>query len=354
MARRPSRPAPLPISIAHLLPPCPNAPESPLPSPSAAVLGPLPPTSALHLALNYIALSDLPEYGQDDTESIRKDFKRALIVTGDQGRYHDAIEEDDEDWMRERGGEYGVLHRLRRVDMRFCPSPQHFQLLFNLLTADRAFQSKDPPKLPRVPGLVILWDMARTLMEEEEADMENIAPGMDEEGESLQAFWVWSDTNRVTIDTYLSLVTAARAAVDHLSSLHPIDPPVQLVILEPHLDQTSSLPILGQTREGPKEGMSTPNRERRIAIRDGLEWLFGRDAMGYIEDHPVVAESDIPAASHTLTFSRYPHEHFPILRHRCPRSQWSAAAALERPTENLEPKEGEVGGWRWSWLPQKA
>ncbi len=44
--------------------------------------------------------------------------ERVLIITGSKDGWHDAIEEDDEDWLRDHGGDYSVLNRLRRVDLR--------------------------------------------------------------------------------------------------------------------------------------------------------------------------------------------------------------------------------------------
>lgn len=107
------------------------------------MLGPLPPTTPLHLALNWIALSDLPEYteegsaGQDHngqgmvrvssadgggperpTRTTRRQEGRVLVITGSKDEYHRNLEEDDEDWMRLHGAEYGVLASLKRVDMR--------------------------------------------------------------------------------------------------------------------------------------------------------------------------------------------------------------------------------------------
>lgn len=40
-----------------------------------------------------------------------------LIVTGPKTAFAQEMEEEDEDWFRERGGDYGVLNRLSRVDM---------------------------------------------------------------------------------------------------------------------------------------------------------------------------------------------------------------------------------------------
>ena len=120
---RPAQARPIPIPISALLPPStsstPLEPSQSLPSPSAAILGPLPPTSALHLALNWIALSDLPEYDTKTDEGGSSRIRsRALIITGPRANFADPIEEDDEDWLRDYGGCYGVLDRLNRVNTR--------------------------------------------------------------------------------------------------------------------------------------------------------------------------------------------------------------------------------------------
>lgn len=82
-------------------------------------MGPLPPTSALHVALNWLALSDLPEYESADEPGPSKPRGRVLIITGPKAGFGDAIEGDDEDWLRDHGGDYGVLHRLKRVAIRY-------------------------------------------------------------------------------------------------------------------------------------------------------------------------------------------------------------------------------------------
>lgn len=129
------------LPVSALLAPQDDAPKTLLPSPSAAVLGPLPPTTPLHLALNWIALSDLPEYDSDlsapqeeamssaarrvssaaATHSRRRRRAkegRVLVITGSKDEYHRSVEEDDEDWLRRYGGSYDVLASLERVDMR--------------------------------------------------------------------------------------------------------------------------------------------------------------------------------------------------------------------------------------------
>lgn len=110
------------IPLSALFPPSPTSPPALLPSPSFALLGPLPPTSPLHLALNYIALSELPEYAQDNltrlanTAPPRKE--RALIVTGPRAEWTEQLMDDDEDYVRTHGGEYSMLERLKRIDTR--------------------------------------------------------------------------------------------------------------------------------------------------------------------------------------------------------------------------------------------
>lgn len=145
MAIAPS-PSPTYLPISALLPPSRephSAPHRPLPSPSAAILGPLPPTTPLSLALNWLALSDLPEYestvrldndagpsrhqagpvGVAATEGGKSERRkrrpeRVLIVTGRKDEFYQVLQDDDEDWMRDHGSDYTVLDRLKRVDIR--------------------------------------------------------------------------------------------------------------------------------------------------------------------------------------------------------------------------------------------
>jgi hypothetical protein len=110
------------IPLSALFPPSPTSPHAVIPSPACALLGPLPPTSPLHLALHYIALSDLPEYARDlpghaQTASPSR-RETALIVTGPRGPWTQDLMEEDEDYIREHGSEYSMLDRLKRIDTR--------------------------------------------------------------------------------------------------------------------------------------------------------------------------------------------------------------------------------------------
>lgn len=142
------------LPLSALLPPqSPNNPIAPHhllpPSPSAAILGPLPPTTPLHLALNWLALSDLPEYesalsaitparndpilaskdddivpkiegtgGSGRRKRVRPRPERVLIITGRKDEFYQALQDEDEDWMRDHGSDYSVIDRLKRVDVR--------------------------------------------------------------------------------------------------------------------------------------------------------------------------------------------------------------------------------------------
>jgi len=115
---------PLSLPISSLLPPQSSAPNDGLPIP-LSLLGPLPPTTPIHLALNHLYLSSLPEFETGSqsvrsSESIKRNRERVLIITGPKEEYASNVEVEDEDYMRERGGDYGILDRLRRVDIRYA------------------------------------------------------------------------------------------------------------------------------------------------------------------------------------------------------------------------------------------
>lgn len=116
------RPLPIPLATSSLLPPCDISPPEVLPT-SLALLGPLPPTTPFHLALNYLYLSDLPDFESPSTGSggVSKGKERVLILTVPEEEFVAGVEEDDEDYLRDRGGDYTILDRLKRVDIRYVP-----------------------------------------------------------------------------------------------------------------------------------------------------------------------------------------------------------------------------------------
>jgi hypothetical protein len=116
----PSPAGPLALPLSALLPPQSTAPNDVLPTP-LALLGPLPPTTPIHLALNYLYLSSLPEFDSSTPAQPQlgvRNREKVLIITGPKEDYANAIEEEDEDYIRDRGGDYEILDRLKRVDIR--------------------------------------------------------------------------------------------------------------------------------------------------------------------------------------------------------------------------------------------
>jgi hypothetical protein len=68
------------------------------------------------------------------------------------------------------------------MSVRYCPTIHHLNLLLTLLSSDSRSSGKDAQTLRHVPGMIILWDLARLLMEDVESD-ENRPPdrGLGEE-----------------------------------------------------------------------------------------------------------------------------------------------------------------------------
>ncbi|WWD17330.1 hypothetical protein CI109_101770 [Kwoniella shandongensis] len=375
-----SRPLPIQIPLSSLFPPSSSeaGPSQPIPSPSFLV-GPLPPTAPLHIALAYLKLADLPPYegngsprtdhslhaqgrgkGKEkehqhgdplEEEDQFRSPRRVLVITGSKASFGESVEEDDEDWMRGHGGDYEVLRRLRRVDMRYCPTSAHLKLLLTLLseTTDRKSHSNEPHLLSQTPSVVILWDVAALFMYDEEVD-ENEPPkeelDLEEERREVELARLARIGKRfksgTTISDYLDVLSATRAMVDHLSSLHPAEAPIQLVILEPNVASSSDLPIIPAAAEGEATKLSKVNREKRIPILDGARWLFGNKAVGVIEPYSSIEEG--PTTRYSLMLDSCPGEVFQIRRQRCGRGEW-AVPEVEEDTVI----EGLKGGWRWEW-----
>ena len=97
---------------------------------------------------------------------------------------------------------------------------------------------------------------------------------------SLQLLYLLRNTSRLLTPRTFALYRCQARVLIYCSS-----PQIQLVVLEPSLTALSSLPILRAENKGGTDGrLSTPNRLRQIRIADGIKWLLGNDAIGYVDE----------------------------------------------------------------------
>lgn len=229
---------PTTIPLASLLPPSEAAPSITLPLPGA-VLGPLPPSSALHAA------------------TLGANGGPALVITGPKAAFLACLEDEDEAYLRE----LAPLAGLEKVQTRHVPSRRHAVLLLSLLTAS-APGGKDSPHEVTPPRLIVLFDLGALFLLPLDDERENDAMG--EEGEKKER----EEDPHASSAGYLQLVAAALSAARHLDA--------GLLLLEPSL---SSLPV----QEGDGTG-------RRVSMADGLEWLFGSGSVANITGASCVEE----------------------------------------------------------------
>ncbi|KAL7421830.1 hypothetical protein Q5752_003601 [Cryptotrichosporon argae] len=337
------------LPLSALLAPLSAGPPTPFPA-AAALLGPLAPSCPLHLALGYLESTELddfePSFGADRKGKGRavntkegpktKRPDRVVVVTGKREDWHTAIEDEDEDWLRDHGAKYDVLSRLRRVDVKYCPSAEHVRLLLTLLST--ATDAPDPTAhLVQAPALIILWDVARLLMDDVEPD-ENVRAAGEADAESAGAStrparkFRWN----ATIADYVDILAATKATAKHFSAM--ADTPTQLVVLEPSLAADASLPILvkGADVVGDVPG---PQRERRVAVADAIRWVFGERAVGVVTPG---LEEDGEAVGTLEAFGARAR----MRRTRCGRSEYAVAMPADGEGEGSGL---DAGGWRWEW-----
>ncbi|WOO85887.1 uncharacterized protein LOC62_07G009373 [Vanrija pseudolonga] len=268
------------IPLAALLPPSPTAPSEHLRLP-AAVLGPLPASSALHAALAGAGAGG------------------ALLVTGPKAAFLGALEDEDEGYLRDTC----PLGQLEKVQTRHVPSRRHAALLLSLLTGTVAAAGKDAPhEVTPSPSLIVLFDLGALFLLPLDDERENVPMG--EEGEK-QHVKEREDAPDASSAGYLQLVAAALSAARHLGA--------GLLVLEPSL---ASLPV--------SEG---DGAARRVALSDGLEWLFGPGSVATVSD-----TGDDTYALHLGT------ETVGLRCRRCARGEYA-----------LPPGAGDEGGWQWEW-----
>lgn len=156
-----------------------SARDTPVPR-LAAILGPLPPTAPLSVSSAFIELADLPAF-EPHTASPADDGPRSaalaalppararvLVLTGPRAGLHLALEDQDATFLR--GHEYGLFDRLRRTDIRYCPTANHLRLLLTVLNGGEGKAGVSPP------SMVLLYDVLGLLMTHEDPD-ENAQPG---------------------------------------------------------------------------------------------------------------------------------------------------------------------------------
>ncbi|KAK4687848.1 hypothetical protein P7C73_g2267, partial [Tremellales sp. Uapishka_1] len=337
------------IPISALLPPSTTSsgPTEPLPDP-VAIAGELPATAPLHISLAYLSLADIPEFTHSPSHpQVVKRPRRVLIITGEKDGFHDAIRDEDEDWMRDHGGHYSVVHRLKRVDIRYCPTAQHLLLLLTLLSVDEDQDSKGGVGLKYKPDLVVLWNIAELLgekkapeMESEKEDLEFRAGQVDnserpgrQEAEVLHAQY---HHRRLPEHRFGS-------SLGRLADLVSVPkPPVQMVLLEPRLTATSSLPISSSSE--PPSSIT----EKRIRIVDGWRRILGEPSTGTITKTLDEAKE---TPTHGLFLNLYPNERFGMSKRRCARNPDSSKAYEEALwLEHDVAEDVTKGGIRWDWV----
>ena len=138
-----------------------------------------------------------------------------------------------------------------------------------------------------------------------------------------------------------------------------------LVFLEPHLSSSSYLSILKPAAAQAQKGtLATPVREKKVNVKEALEHVLGREAVGIVEPEGLFSSSDAarqpltrtiapdPDAGpddpcfYTLTFASDAERSYRMMKRHCERSTWARAIpAAEEGEEDVE----DPGGWRWEW-----
>ena len=131
---------------------------------------------------------------------------------------------------------------------------------------------------------------------------------------------------------------------------HRSTSPTQLIILEPHLDRLSTLPILKPASEL-RQGLATPTRNKRMPVKAGMKWLFG-DAVGTTEREGTFAFPhswlnagmvlDGVAQRYAVTLPKE-DEMFHAVRRPCAKDAFSVRSVTHE-------DEGDDQAWRWEWV----
>jgi hypothetical protein len=177
-------------------------------------------------------------------------------------------------------------------------------------------------------------------------------------------------THSIILSTYLDAISAARDAVAHLSHGHHA---AQLVILEPNISDTSTLPIMPKIRNSApttpfanvqdisshapdvdRLGLPSQSRSKRITVTGGLSWLLGSGNVGVVRaDDSPPNDNRAAGAEHSQGYiMSFPdsivldNAPYALHRRRCQQGEWANRVGWH---EEQAECAGVTRGWRWTW-----
>ncbi|BEI80044.1 hypothetical protein CcaverHIS002_0105730 [Cutaneotrichosporon cavernicola] len=284
----------------------------------AAVLGPLPPSAPLSVANAFLDLTDLALFETPPLPphpGLAEPKPHVLVLTGSRADLHLALEEQDAAFLRSHS--YALFDRLRRTDIRYCPSVTHLRLLLAVLGSEGL---KVAP-----PSMVVLYDVLGLLMAPEEHD-ENV-PADEERAEDEEPEPVKVLRPGVTLASYLELVAAALDIARVVGA--------SLLILEPGGDGVA-LPLIASA----SETVPPTQRTRTAQLSDGLRRLgITVGQVSRLKTETELAGQRTRGARYELKLGG---ETYAFARRVGTKSEFACPPREEG--ESLE-----EGGWVWEW-----
>ncbi|CED84881.1 hypothetical protein [Phaffia rhodozyma] len=250
-----------------------NLPSAPN---SLAILGPLPGSSAVHIALGLLS-TDQPGDSHD------KDGSKGsvLILSKNENEWSSALMKDGNLWFKTEAGRARLSKTLDRVKIRYAPTATHLALLLSLLSTDDTLvsdstrkpihiRSEDPTRLESFPRLIILHELS------------SFFGGFVEQDGDHEPEW----RPRPTVDQsqYGSLLTLAISTVDHLNERRPPDTPATQLLLLDAQALSISLPIIIPPIDQPlsESDPFTPSKRKRdtypkldvrVLVESFVDWV---------------------------------------------------------------------------------
>ncbi|GMK54297.1 hypothetical protein CspeluHIS016_0108830 [Cutaneotrichosporon spelunceum] len=284
----------------------------------AAVLGLLPASVPLSAASAFLELADLPDFGSPPSQPhdavLAQPKKHVLVLTGPRAALHLALEEQDPAFLRSHS--YALSNRLRRTDIRYCPSVTHLKLLLTVLGAEGV---KVAP-----PSMVVLYDILSLLMAPQDGD-KSVADG-DECSEDEEPKPAMILRPGVTLASYLGVVAVALELARVAGA--------SLLILEPAGDL--ALPLVTSA----SDTVPHTQRTRTAKLSEGLRRL------GVTVGQVNGLETETDSASQRTREARYELK-FGGETYTFTRSVGTKSEFACPPREEGEPL--EEGGWVWEW-----